>query len=102
MLVLLSNNLSLEQCLGFPGAKGKVWGGTGSPGAGSSAAHLGALHLPVDHEQEDAGTCGSHRLAGPGDRHRPRAVTRRLLGCLGNRWQGMWDKLLSGEDIAQE
>lgn len=42
---------------------------------GLTAAHLGALHLPVDHEQEDAGARGRHIRAA------------RLLGGAGLPWR---------------
>lgn len=47
--------------------------------AGSKAAHLGALHLPVDHKQEDTGTRGRHGRAG-GARKGPRQHARLLRG----------------------
>lgn len=35
-------------------------GGACGAREGTMAAHLGALHLPVDPEQKDAGACGRH------------------------------------------
>lgn len=57
-----------------PSGEARPWGDGCGP-AGSTAAHLGALHLPVDHEQEDAGTRGRHSRAA------------RLLGGAGLPWR---------------
>lgn len=40
---------------------GRPRGSWGAGPVGTLAAHLGALHLPADHEQEDAGARGRHR-----------------------------------------
>ena len=57
-----------------PSREARPWGDGCGP-AGSTAAHLGALHLPVDHEQEDTGTRSRHSRAA------------RLLGGAGLPWR---------------
>lgn len=51
-----------------PLGAGRPRGSWGAGPVGTLAAHLGALHLPADHEQEDAGARGRHRR-GCGEYH---------------------------------